>query len=113
YDVPGYFLTTTDQAIEIIDAVSLSNLKLMFDCYHVQLMEGNLTNRLRSLFPYIGHIQFASVPSREAPNLGEIDYINLFSNIKAMGWTQPLGAEYQTNGKTEETLHWLNDAKFL
>ena len=49
YDAPGYFLTTTDQARAIIDAVGAPNLKLMFDCYHLQLMEGDLSNKLRDL----------------------------------------------------------------
>ena len=113
YDVPGYFLQTTAQAINIIDQVSSNNLKLMFDCYHVQLMEGNLTNRLKSLLPYVGHIQFASVPNRRAPGFGEIDYMNLFCAIKAMGWKLPLGAEYKIAGDTSKTLQWLYKARGL
>lgn len=112
-DVPGYFLHNTTQAIEVINDINYTNLKLMFDCYHVQLTEGNLTDRLTTLLPYIGHIQFASVPNRGAPDLGEVDYINLFKKIKAMGWTQPLGAEYNPNGDTEKTLRWLRKAQSL
>ena len=59
YDAPGYFLTTTTQAVDLIDTVAAPNLKLMFDCYHVQLMEGDLSHKLANLVPYIGHIQFA------------------------------------------------------
>ena len=89
------------------------NLKLMFDCYHVQLMEGNLIGRLEELFSYIGHIQFASVPRRGVPDTGEIDFINLFSKIKHMGWAHPLGAEYKSTGSTEGTLSWLYQAQRL
>lgn len=64
YDAPGYFLTTTDQALALIADVGTTNLKLMFDCYHVQLMEGDLTHRIETLLPSIGHIQLASVPDR-------------------------------------------------
>ena len=64
YDAPGYFLSSTAHAAELITRVGAPNLKLMFDCYHVQLMEGDLTNRLRKLVPVIGHIQIARVPDR-------------------------------------------------
>jgi hydroxypyruvate isomerase len=107
YDAPGYFLSTTSQAREIIAEVGAENLKLMFDCYHVQLMEGDLTHRLRDLEPLIGHIQFASVPDRAAPDRGEINYAHVFSTIAAMGYTAPIGAEYKPGGDTDGTLGWL------
>ena len=110
YDAPGYFLQNTTQAIELINDVNYQNIKLLFDCYHVQLMEGNLTNRLKETLHLIGHIQFASVPDRSAPGAGEVNYKNLFATIKKMGWTQPLGAEYIPEGDTEETLTWLKEA---
>ena len=107
YDAPGYFLATTDQALAIIEAVGAPNLKLMFDCYHVQLMEGDLTHRIAALLPSIGHIQFASVPDRGAPDHGEINYDHLFRVISDLGYTAPLGAEYKPAGNTDDTLGWL------
>lgn len=107
YDAPNYFLSLTDQAIAIIEEVGAANLKLMFDCYHVQLTEGDLTHRIKKLLPYIGHIQFASVPDRGAPDHGEIDYRNVFQTIAALNYTTPLGAEYKHAGKTNETLGWM------
>ncbi|MDA8586686.1 TIM barrel protein [Rhodobacteraceae bacterium] len=109
YDAPGYFLTTTTQAAQIIKAVGASNLRLMFDCYHVQLMEGDLTHRIRDLKPIIGHIQFASVPDRGTPDHGEVNYADVFAEIEKTGWDQPIGAEYKPNGPTPETLDWLKD----
>tara|TARA_R110002049_G_scaffold309130_1_gene517423 strand:- start:2144 stop:2917 length:774 start_codon:yes stop_codon:yes gene_type:complete len=109
YDAPGYFLATTDQALAIIEAVGAPNLKLMFDCYHVQLMEGDLTHRIAALLPSIGHIQFASVPDRGAPDHGEINYDLLFRVISDLGYTAPLGAEYKPAGNTDDTLGWLNN----
>lgn len=108
YDAPGYFLTTTDQASAIIATVGASNLKLMFDCYHVQLMEGDLTHRIKALLPTIGHIQFASVPDRGAPDHGEINYDHVFRVISDLGYTAPLGAEYKPGGSTDDTLGWMN-----
>ena len=107
YDAPGYFLATTDQALAIIEAVGAPNLKLMFDCYHVQLMEGDLTHRIAALLPSIGHIQFASVPDRGAPDHGEINYDHVFRVISDLGYTAPLGAEYKPAGNTDDTLGWL------
>lgn len=111
HDAPGYFLSTTDQAREIIDAVAAPNLKLMFDCYHVGRTEGDVGTRLSALLPLIGHIQFASVPDRGTPDQGELDYKVLFARIKALGWQRPLGAEYKPLGDTDTTLGWLQDLR--
>lgn len=109
YDAPGYFLTTTDQALAVIEAAGAPNLKLMFDCYHVQLMEGDLTHRIETLLPSIGHIQFASVPDRGAPDHGEVNYKYVFEVARRLGYDSPLGAEYKPNGSTCDTLGWMKN----
>jgi hydroxypyruvate isomerase len=108
YDAPGYFLSTTDHAAEIITRVGAQNLKLMFDCYHVQLMEGDLTHRLDRLLPLIGHVQFARVPDRGPPDGGEINYPHIFAHLDRLGWKTPLGAEYKSSLPTDDTLDWLS-----
>jgi len=108
HDAPGYFLTTTGQAAAIIAEVGAANLKLLFDCYHVQRTEGDLSRRLMDLLPIIGHIQFASVPDRGAPDHGEVNYRHIFDVIDGLGYDAPLGAEYRVTGPTEETLVWLD-----
>lgn len=110
YDAPGYFLSNTDQAEGIIKEVGFDNLKLMFDCYHVQIMGGDLVRRLERLLPIIGHIQFADVPDRGAPGTGELNYDFIFKRIDALGWTTPLGAEYKPGGSTEASLGWMKRA---
>ncbi|MEP1586815.1 MAG: TIM barrel protein [Tateyamaria sp.] len=105
HDAPGYFLQTTDQARAIIAEIDTPNLKLMFDCYHVGRTEGDLTTRLADLAPIIGHIQFASVPDRGAPDHGEVDYSHVFEALA--DWPTPLGAEYKPGGDTDATLGWL------
>lgn len=107
YDAPGYFLTTTDMALDVLQAVARDNIRLMFDCYHVQLMEGDLTHRLQDLLPWIGHIQFASVPDRGAPDKGEVNYAHIFKMVAQLGWATPLGAEYKPGTDTANTLGWL------
>ena len=108
HDAPGYFLRTTRQAADLIDDVGEPNLKLMFDCYHVGRTEGDVISRLKDMLPIIGHIQFASVPDRGAPDHGEIDYRAIFAEIEAVGWAQPLGAEYKPPGNTNDTLDWMS-----
>ena len=107
YDAPNYFLSTSEQAKAIIEELNLPNLKLMFDCYHLQIMEGDLVRRLERMLPSVGHIQFASVPDRGAPDHGELDYAFVFEAITALGWAMPLGAEYKSSEPTDETLGWL------
>ncbi|MEL6207702.1 MAG: TIM barrel protein [Pseudomonadota bacterium] len=108
HDAPGYFLQTTDQAMDMIGAVGAANLKLMFDCYHVGRTEGDILTRLEALLPSVGHIQFASVPDRGPPTGGELNYAAIFQRIDALGWRSPLGAEYRTSGPTGESLDWLS-----
>lgn len=106
-DAPGYFLQTTDQASEIIAEVDAPNLKLMFDCYHVGRMEGDIITRLEALQNLVGHVQFASVPDRGTPDQGELDYGFIFDEIARLGWATPLGAEYKPSGPTQDSLGWM------
>lgn len=107
FDWPGYFLRTTDQAADIIRSVDATNLRLMFDCYHVQITEGDLTRRLRALMPIIGHVQIAGVPDRDAPDRGEVNYCYIVDVLDGLGYDTPIGAEYRPSGSTEESLGWM------
>ncbi len=81
----------------------------MFDCYHLQIMEGDLTRRVAALLPLIGHIQIASVPDRGAPDHGELDYAHMLRHIDDLGWAIPVGAEYRpANGDTDASLGWMD-----
>jgi len=111
FDAPGYFLKTTKQACAIIEEMDVPNLKLMFDCYHVARTEGDVIGRLEACFEHIGHIQFASVPERRAPDQGTLDYREVFQVIDALGWVRPLGAEYRPDDATEASLIWMRALK--
>lgn len=111
YDAPDYFLTTSGQAADIIEAVGATNLKLMFDCYHIQIMEGDLTRRIEALMPMIGHIQIAAVPDRAEPDHGEVDYRHIVHRLDVMGYERPLGAEYRPASTTEAGLGWMTVLK--
>ncbi|WP_316355283.1 hydroxypyruvate isomerase family protein [Devosia sp.] len=107
YNAPGYFLHGTEQAVSIIREVRQPNLRMMFDCYHVQIMEGDVTRRLQTLLPLVGHIQIASVPDRGVPDHGELDYGYVLPRIAAMGWEHPIGAEYLPGSSAETDMSWL------
>ncbi|MCA0930747.1 hydroxypyruvate isomerase family protein [Ruegeria profundi] len=111
HDAPGYFLKTTGQALSIIEKVGHNALRLMFDCYHVQRTEGDISCRLTELMPHIGHIQIASVPDRGAPDHGEIDFAHVFALLDKLGYDRPIGAEYKPQGDTEANLSWLGRAR--
>jgi len=106
-DRPGYILNTVDRAAEVIERTGLSSLKMMFDCYHVQVEEGDLVTRLRRHWDKIGHIQIASTPDRSEPGLGEIHYPFVFEEIDRLGWKGWVGAEYRPSRATDQTLAWL------
>lgn len=107
FDAPGYFLRTTGQAAEIIASLGLANVKLMFDCYHVQKTEGNVAERFEALLPIIGHVQIAAVPGRGEPGVGELDYEFLLQRFRTLGYNGAIGAEYRPAGRTEDSLGWL------
>ena len=82
----------------------------MFDCYHIQILQGNLCRNLAANLDITGHIQFASVPDRGAPDAGEVNYHHIFAEIAALGYDAPLGAEYKpANGDTDASLGWLKE----
>ncbi len=106
HNAPGYYLNSTSLAADIIREVGAPNLRLMFDCYHVQIIEGDVTRRLLALLPLIGHIQIAAVPDRGTPDHGELDYGYVLARIAALGWTSPIGAEYLP-GPGAPDLGWM------
>lgn len=106
-DRPGYLLTTTDQAINLIDAAGHANLGIEYDIYHMQIMEGDLIHTITANMDRIGHIQFADTPGRHEPGSGEINFPFLFGAINDAGWQGWLGAEYVPSARTEDSLGWL------
>lgn len=106
-DRPGYFLHSVDQAAAIIDRTGLNSLRIMFDCYHIQVEEGDLITRLRRHFSKIGHIQIAGAPSRGEPDQGELNYVEILREIDRLGWAGHIGAEYKPTVNTDASFAWL------
>ena len=107
YDRPGFLINTSAQALDVIRTVNHKYLALQYDLYHMQIMEGNLVNRMKEIIQYIGHIQFADTPGRHEPGSGEINYPYIFEALDTLGWEGWLGAEYIPSKPTIETLEWL------
>ena len=105
-DIPGYFLNTTTQAMSIIERVGRPNLKLQLDLYHVQIMEGDLAHRIRSLAGHYPHVQIAGNPGRNEPDIGEINYPYLFDLLDELGYAGWIGCEYRPKGETRAGLGW-------
>ena len=106
FDIPGFFLTRTDQALAILDEVGSDNLLIQYDIYHAQRMEGELGATLRHHLARIGHIQLADNPGRNEPGTGEINYAWLFRHIDALGYRGAIGCEYKPKTTTTEGLVW-------
>ena len=104
---PDYYLTHVDQAAAIIGDVDRDNVHILFDCYHVQLTEGDLLARIEQHLPLIGHIQIAAVPDRAEPDHGEVDYPQLLRQIDGLGYDGFVGAEYKPTGRTGDGLGWM------
>jgi len=107
-DAPGYHFSIVEVGLETIRAVAADNLKLMFDCYHAQIMQGDLTQLLRSSLPHVRHVQFAAVPDRGEPDTGEVNYPYLLAALDDMGWGGFVGAEYRPRRTTQEGLTWMD-----
>jgi len=107
HDRPGYLLSSAAQAAAIIDDTGLHDLRIMFDCYHVEMEDGDLLDRMREVWPKIGHIQFAGVPARGVPMVGQVDYPAVFDEIDRLGWAGWVGAEYRVAETTPASLAWL------
>lgn len=108
-DVPGYHLSDTDHAERILDAVNYDSLRIMFDCYHMQIMQGDLAQSIERLLPKIGHIQIAAIPDRGEPDAGEIAYPWLMTRLAQLRYDGHIGAEYKprADGDTQAGLGWL------
>jgi hydroxypyruvate isomerase len=109
YDIPGFFLNRSKDGIEVINDVGSDNLKLQYDIYHMQRMEGELGATLTKLMPRIGHIQLADNPGRHEPGTGEINYPYLFKLIDSLGYAGWIGCEYKPKGSTVEGLGWIKE----
>ncbi|HSH47963.1 MAG TPA: hydroxypyruvate isomerase [Halomonas sp.] len=110
-DIPGFFLNRTEQALAIFDEVGSDNLKLQYDIYHMQIMEGDLASTIEKHLARIAHVQLADNPGRHEPGTGEINYPFLFAHLDRLGYAGWIGCEYRPTATTEEGLVWLDSVR--
>ncbi|XP_056388409.1 putative hydroxypyruvate isomerase [Hyla sarda] len=107
---PRYFLNTPQQGASILQKVGRSNVKMQMDLYHWQIMDGNLTENIKTYFPLIGHVQVAQVPHRNEPDSpGELNFTYLYDLLQELGYQGYIGCEYKPRGDTAAGLGWLED----
>jgi len=106
YDIPGFWLSRTQQALDVIRDTGSPNLFVQYDIYHMQRMEGELANTIKAHLPQIAHLQLADNPGRNEPGTGEINYRFLFGFIDSIGYDGWIGCEYKPKGKTIDGLDW-------
>jgi hydroxypyruvate isomerase len=107
HDLPTCMLVGTANAERIIRNVGSENLRLQFDFYHTQVTEGDILRRFALLLPIIGHVQIAGNPGRHEPDIGEINYNYIFTQLDQLGYEGWVGCEYVPRGKTYDGLSWF------
>jgi hydroxypyruvate isomerase len=104
--VPGFFLSGSQQAMDVLNAAGEGNAFLQYDVFHMQIMEGDLAATIERLLARIGHIQIADVPGRHEPGTGEINFDFLLRHLDRIGYSGWVGCEYNPRGDTLEGLTW-------
>jgi hydroxypyruvate isomerase len=112
FDIPGFLISTTKDGLKVINEVKADNLKIQYDVYHMQKMEGNLISTIETNLEHIGHIQIADNPGRHQPGTGEINYQYLLEAIDRIGYPGYVGLEYIPDPDTKASLGWLNTLGF-
>lgn len=107
-DKPGYLVSRSDEIAAIIARIGAANIKLLFDIYHIQIMEGDLTRRAERHAPLIGHVQLAAVPDRGEPDGGELHLAHILGVLDRVGYTGMIGLEYKPRGDTAAGLVWID-----
>jgi len=112
--VANYHFSTVEQAVEIIDSVDADNMKLMFDFFHAQVVQGDLETLIKEYKGYFAHIQISAVHDRGEPDAGEINYPYMLGVLKKEGYGGYIGAEYKPRSNSVESgLDWLREFREL
>jgi hydroxypyruvate isomerase len=107
-DNPGYFLTKSEEAINIVREVDHPHIRFQFDTYHLGLMEGHLLETLNNCADVLGHIQFADVPGRHEPGTGEINFHDLATTAEHISYEGPIGLEFIPQKEGAAALAWCD-----
>ncbi len=111
-DIPGYFVNFQEDGAKLIDEIDEPNVRLQFDCYHCQMMQGDVVATFRKLQSYVDHIQIAGVPGRHEPDVGELNYGYILNEIDKAGYSGFVGCEYKPQAETAVGLAWIDRLSF-
>jgi len=106
-DMPRYLISTQAHAHALREEIGARNVKVQMDFYHAQIVEGDLTSKLRQWLPHIGHVQVAGVPDRHEPDIGEVNYSYIFKTLDDLKYDGFVGCEYRPANGTAAGLTWL------
>jgi hydroxypyruvate isomerase len=106
-DMPGYFTSSVELGVQLVQAAERDNVRLQLDQYHVGMMGGDARQALRSHLPLVEHVQIADVPGRHQPGTGSQPIPAFLSDLDALGYAGSVGLEYRPQGTTDEALSWL------
>ncbi len=109
YDNPGYFMESMDDVLALVDGVGSSALRIQFDFYHLQRVQGELLHTFARVADKVGHIQIADAPGRNEPGTGEINYPNVLAAVDASGYDGHVGLEYRPSSTSEAALQWIEE----
>ena len=108
YENGPYLLPRTQVASDFARSVGRENVRLQYDAYHMQRMEGDLTATIERHIGEIAHVQIADSPGRGQPGTGEINFDYVLRRLAELGYDGHVGLEYKAPaGDTEGSLEWL------
>lgn len=108
-NMPNYLISNIDEVVDIIHGIAEDNVKLMFDVYHAQVTHGDIVTKIEKFADVIGHVQIASVPSRNEPDDEELNYNYILNAFRLNGYNGPFGLEYRPKTNTLEGLKWMDN----
>jgi hydroxypyruvate isomerase len=108
-DVPGFLVSTQEQTAAVVETVGSDRVRLLFDIYHVEREQGDVTDAFTRLHPLIGHLQLADAPGRHQPGTGHVNWRPLFERIASTGYTGWIGCEYAPDPDTASSLDWITE----
>jgi hydroxypyruvate isomerase len=103
-DHPGYYLTSSYEGYQIVNAIDSPNVKLLYDVYHQQITEGNVIQNLRTHVDDVGHVHVADVPGRHEPGTGELNYRRIFEALLDAGYDGYVECEFVPTGEPEAAM---------
>ena len=105
-NMPGYMLTTQEQAAQLVQRIAAENVKIQFDFFHCEKYQGQSMARFRHFSRFIAHVQIAGVPDRHEPNTGSLDYKQVYTMLRELNYAGAIGCEYHPKGDTRQGLAW-------